>query len=562
MENRRPWLLLMFAVALIIIYFQTLSAGFLPWDDDYNITINLYYKLGVWKDLWSRSYYGMYIPVTSSLWAGLYYLFEGKPWPFRVFNLVLHFTNIVLLYYILKWWIAKQKFQAPWLCFAGLTLFAFHPLQVETVAWISGGRDLLSTAFGFSALLCYFRFRNWKGFIFGGLLFILSLFSKPQVAALPLVILVLQIILDSKLWKKTAVQMFFWSWPVVGIAVLTFNDQKEVLLKPIELWQRPLVMIDSFGFYWTKLLAPFQLAVDYGRSPQFLLGNYFSQWVPTVLFLALSLTFWLLVVKRKQMIAAGLFLAWILCMLPVSGVIDFAFQEISTTTDHYIYFSMALLSLLSVQCLSKLANKKNLILLGISFLSVFWMFLSWNRVQAWLEPKVFFEDMLEKNPHSYSAFIGLGGNASKANDHLKSLEYFKNALAERPDDIVAKTNVASALGYLERYLEVAKMEPLIFTSGFKRALDMRHIASASFLTSLGAAAFYLNQLDISILYFCQAKTINPYPQENQKNVEVALTAYRKTYPGAICPQFSNAEAFLQIAASVQLMNRKLEPAQK
>ncbi len=554
--------LLLFAAGITAIYFQTLGADFLPWDDDYNITLNLYYKLGAWKDLWSRSYYGMYIPVTSSVWAVFYYLFDGKPWPFRVFNFILHFTNVVLLFYILKWWMQEQKIKATWLGFAGLVLFAFHPLQVETVAWISGGRDLLSTTFGFLALLCYFQIRNWKGFAFGGFLFIFSLLSKPQVAALPLVIFVLQMVLDFRIWKKTTIQMFIWSWPVFGVAALTFNDQKEVLLKPIAPWERLLVMVDSFGFYWMKLVAPFHLAVDYGRTPQFLLANYSSQFLPTTIFLGLTIAFCFLVFNKKCFESAGLFLAWVFCMLPVSGVIDFAFQEISTTTDHYVYFSLAVIALLSVQYLNKFARNKNILLAGISFLTVFCTTLSWNRVQVWLAPDVFFEDMLQKNPHSYSAFIGLGGNASKVNDHLKSLEYFKNALAERPDDIVAKTNVASALGFLEQYVEVAKMESLIFTPSFKRALDMRHIATASFLTSLGAAAFFLNQMDISILYFCQAQTINPYSKEINKNVDVVITAYRKNYPGAVCPSFPSVEVFLQTAASVRLMSRELKPVPK
>ncbi len=552
--------LLVFAGALIGIYFQSLGADFLPWDDDYNITLNLYYKLGAWKDLWSRSYYGMYIPVTSSVWAGLYYIFKGSAWPFRAFNLLLHFTNVVLLYSILKWWMKEQKIQPFWLCFAGLALFAFHPLQVETVAWISGGRDLLSTTFGFLALLCYFQIRNWKGFVFGGLLFVCSLLSKPQVASLPLVIFILQIILDSKLWKKTALQMFVWSWPVIGIAALTFNDQKEVLLKPIELWERPIVILDSFGFYWLKLLAPFHLAVDYGRTPQYLLAHLSTQWFPMVLFLALVCFFCFLAFKKKDVNGAGLFIAWVLCMLPISGIIDFAYQEISTTTDHYIYFSLAFMALLSLQLLNKLAHKKNLLRLSFVSLAIVWSLVSWNRVHVWIESQIFFEDMLQKNPHSYSAFIGLGGTASKNSDHSKSLEYFKNALAERPDDIVAKTNIASALGLMGQYLEVAKMEPLIFAESFKRALKMRHIASASFLTSLGAAAFFLNQIDISILYFCQAQTINPYNKEIEKNVDVVIKAYRKSYPGATCPRFSSPEDFLETAAAVQLANRHLKAA--
>ena len=118
--------------------------------------------------------------------------------------------------------------------------------------------------------------------------------------------------------------------------------------------------------------------------------------------------------------------------------------------------------------------------------------------------------------------------------------------------------MASSLGFLGRYKEVAQMESLIFEPKFKKALDQRHLSSASFLTSLGAAAFFLNQVDAAILYFCQAQAINPYSQEIENNVAVSLKKYREQFPQAICPRFSSTEDFLQVATAVKLSARQLQ----
>ncbi len=551
-------LCLLIAALLGAIYFQTFNAGFLPWDDDYNITLNLFYKIGVWTDLWTQIYYGMYIPITSSVWGVLYKVFNASPLPFRILNFTLHFLNTVLLYYFLTWWTQRLKIKEPWLIWCALALFAFHPLQVETVAWISGGRDMLSTLFALLAMIVYFKLQGMRGFFWGGLLFVASLLSKPQVASLPLIILLLQIILDRSQFKKTAAQMFIWTLPVLGIAALTFNEQKEVMLKPIEIWQRLLVIVDSLGFYWMKLIAPFSLAVDYGRTPQFLMQHLSSELLPISLFLVLAAGFGFLYFKKKNIVSPILFLAWIVCMLPVSGLIDFAYQEISTTADHYIYFSLAFLSLLFIQILSKFNIKRISAFVGISFLCLFWIGLSWQRTYIWLEPQTFFEDMLRGNPHSYSAMIGLGGYESSVQNHAASLFYFQKALLERPNDLVANTNIASALGFLERYMEVAKMEYLIFEPSFLKSLDKRHIATASLLTSLGAASFFLKQIDISILYFCQSQVINPHNKEIVNNVDIVLKSYQKDYPGATCPRFASNQDFLATAAAIKLSGRSLK----
>ena len=550
------WLLI--AALLGAVYFQTFQAGFLPWDDDYNITLNLYYKIGVWTDLWTRIYYGMYIPITSSVWGLLYKVFNGSPLPFRILNFVLHFINTVLLYNFLTWWMQRLKINSPWLIWMALALFAFHPLQVETVAWISGGRDMLSTSFALLAIICYFRLQGLQGFFWGSLIFCASLLCKPQVASLPLIIFLLQIILDRSRLKKTALHMFFWTLPVLAIAALTFNEQKEVVLKPIEIWQRILVVLDSLGFYWLKLIAPFSLAVDYGRTPQFLIQNLTSELLPLSLFLILIISFAILYFKKKNVVSPVLFLTWIVAMLPVSGLIDFAYQEISTTADHYIYFSLVFMSLFFIQILSKLNIKKIPAILCCSFLCFMWIGLSLNRIQVWLEPKAFFEDMLRGNPHSYSALVGLGGYESTVQNYAASLVFFQKALIERPKDLVANTNIASALGFLKRYSEVAKMESLIFEPSFLRSLDKRHIATASMLTSLGAAAFFLNQIDISILYFCQSQVINPHNKEIANNIDIALKSYRKDYPGATCPRFASNQDFLATAAAIKLSDRRLQ----
>ena len=137
-------------LALLVVYFTSLRFGFLTWDDDVNITANPSLLGARWSELWGQSYYGLYVPVSYTAWALLAKL-GMVPLYFHAANLLVHLLNGILCYAVLAVFVGEGA--ALW----GALFFLLHPLQVETVCWASGLRDLLSVFFGLAAWRVHLR---------------------------------------------------------------------------------------------------------------------------------------------------------------------------------------------------------------------------------------------------------------------------------------------------------------------------------------------------------------------------------------------------------------------
>ncbi len=547
--------------ALGLIYFQIFAAPFLPWDDDYNITLNPYLLQGQWLELWNHTYFGMYIPVTHTFWGLIFHLGGGQALPFRFFNFFLHGLNTFLGYKLAQLWFSKSNSKPLWLLSIAPLFFALHPLQVDAVAWISGGRDLLATFFGLLALVFFFKYETCKGFWIAGLFFILSLLSKPQAAALPLVIFLLSVLRAPLLWKKNGLKMLAWSVPVFLISLITYVTQKDIVLPTVQILERPLVVFDSFGFYLAKLAWPIHLTVDYGRSPTYMLSHFDRQWPLSFVFLSFLLFFFFASRRCKNWNLFILFLSWVVCLLPASGIVSFAFQEISTVANHYVYFSMAIFSLLLIELLSlssllKLSFSKT-VKMGLFCLIAFFSILSWQRIQTWRSSKIFFETMLLENPESHSALMGLAqyyGDDKK--DFSKSLQLLQRARIQKPKDHLVISNIATTLVRLSRYKEAVALEDWLFEPEFQSWMPKKNVDSANFLNALGSAMAPLGRVDLALLYFCQAQVLNPLAAGFGENVEIILAKLRAQNPQISCPRFSTFDEFIRTAAVVRYNQTK------
>ena len=163
---RHQFLLAIVFVLSLIPFVPALENGFVNWDDDHNIIENPYYRgLGWSQLLWmfSTFHLGHYQPL-SWLSLGLDYVLWGmEPFGYHLTNLLLHGANAVLFLLVTLKCLqfatgveetTTHRFIAA--AFAAL-IFAVHPLRVESVAWATERRDLLSGSFLLASVLCYFR---------------------------------------------------------------------------------------------------------------------------------------------------------------------------------------------------------------------------------------------------------------------------------------------------------------------------------------------------------------------------------------------------------------------
>ncbi|MGE4131571.1 MAG: tetratricopeptide repeat protein [Bdellovibrionales bacterium] len=506
-------------MAVVVLYGQLMSTPFLNWDDDSNIFRNPNFLEGNWSVFWTQAYFGLYVPVTSLVWQVLYTLGKGSVWPFRMLNLVLHAINCTLLFFLLASLARRANLaRSSVLVGLGVALFALHPLQVQAVAWISGGRDLLSAGFGLAAILVFFRFPGFWGTHAAALLFALSMLSKPSSVVLAVALPLLALAFEPKDFRRACIWGLAWLALAIFPIRMALGAQADFLLS-LKWWERPLIMADSYCFYLLKLIWPQPLSANYGRPPSVVLEQ------PAVFFELLlvlgmiSVLVWTIWRRDRRMILGVL---WFLLLLPVSGLVPFGFQLISTTADHYHYLPMAVISALLV---IRLENWRGRIpfpkmVLGLAILIL--MGLSWARLRIWQSDEAFFTDMKRTAPYSYPTGIGLSVvNCAQHANYQEGVHWTEVALADRPHDINALANQAFC------YLGAKDMSSVLALRSHLPFLDLadlavkRPTAYASFLASMGTALMETRNFSEGFQYLCEAFRLKPNEPRYKRNIEIA-----------------------------------------
>jgi len=419
-SNRRRLLAAGLLVAAVLAVFGRVGGHeFLTWDDRQHIHGNPHLNPVSWRSLagiWTGPYWGLYVPASYTFFAaealiaqrplpgGAGYSFD--PMVFHLGNLALHIACVLLVFGVLR-----RLFRHDGAACAGALLFALHPAQVESVAWISETRGVLCAMFCLlavwfcvrpvaaadsrtSAAICYTA---------ATAAFLLALLSKPAAAVLPLMIGVIEIVLLHRPAQRVLLRMGPWLVVSAGWIVLTKSQQPDTLLWFVPpFWARGLLAGDALAFYAYKLLAPLQFGPDYGRTPAWVMEQwwFYVAWLlPAVLLGALAVARG----RRLWLTAAALFVIW---LLPVLGLVPFDFQRISSVADRYLYLAMlgpavALGGFLAARwnrC-SVGATAAVLCLLGV---------FSFVQVSHWHDDDALFAHAVRINPDSVMANHNLG----------------------------------------------------------------------------------------------------------------------------------------------------------
>ena len=152
-------------IITFIAFYPSLKNGFVTWDDEDYLHNNLRYignlsKQGI-AELFNINtvVFGNYHPLTILSYALIYHFYELDPYPFHLYNLVLHLLNVVLVF----WFILKISKNSIAVSFVTAILFGVHPLHVESVAWVSETKDVLYTFF--FVIFTNVTYITWKFFI-------------------------------------------------------------------------------------------------------------------------------------------------------------------------------------------------------------------------------------------------------------------------------------------------------------------------------------------------------------------------------------------------------------
>lgn len=456
-------------VILGLIAFHPFSpAEFLEWDDQLHITRNPLFKGDITWDvlykIWTHPYERLYIPVTYSFWAIIVYfcqLILGASWSsdshaivFTTINFTLHLFNSYLVYKILRK--LSEKLNYPFKAFPhliGTALFFIHPLQVETVVWISETRGLLAAMFSLLALLSYLKVNviNVGGFL------IFAILAKPNaVFLIPLFFTLDQILENSRENKNLKSQkrgLVFLTLLTLPLVFLTKSLQPQTQMKyQSHFFEKFQIAFDAYGFYLKKVFFPIDLFPIYNKSTEVVLSKMPTN--ETYVFLIFSFFTVGLLVFYKQFHKHLLLILvlFLLPLLPTIGFLPFHYQNVSTVADRYAYVSLLGFSLL-VMILSY-ANLKNRILLTLLIIPLTVM--SSLQSKIWKNHVSFYIRQALIPENKVRSLINIGHYFGKRGNYQESERFLKSALELDESNPVAASNLGTVLMELSKYEEAEK----------------------------------------------------------------------------------------------------------
>jgi tetratricopeptide (TPR) repeat protein len=530
--------------ATILVFGQCATFGWTNWDDQLHVTENPKFQPTAFShlfDFWREPFERLYIPLTYMLfavetWLGrLLVAAEPVAVPpasvFHVTSIALHIGCVLLVWRLLTALVAR-----PWPATAGAVLFAIHPLQVESVAWISEQRGLLAGLFSFAALYCRWwalqsdegRRRRLSAAAF--LMMVAAVLSKPSAMTLPLLAGAIDLLALKAPWRRVVHELAPWfALSLIVAAGTKFLQPDAIVADRPSLWLRPFIAGDALAFYAMKLFVPLNLGIDHGRTPAFVLSDSLACAVALGMLAALGLAFGIFA-WRAWRLPVTLFVA---PLLPVLGLVPFSFQHVSTVAERYAYVAMLGPSLGLAMLVSQIARAgryaeitKGTIVAGLSALGA----ASVVQAGSWRDCETLYGQAIRANPISHHARNNLGTALLDAGRLDRAAEYLQQSVARKPDFAKSRFNLATCLHRLGR--RQAAFEHYEAALG----LDPAH---ADAHNNLGILFAEEGRMREAIHHFQSAIAIREYFPDAQRNLYKAMQSLENkvdadtaTVPGA------------------------------
>ena len=601
--NRGAWA----AAALVALiafaaFLPALGADFVTWDDNRNFLDNPAYRGLGWTQLrwmWTSFHMGHYVPITWMTLGLDYVLWGMNPAGYHLQNLVLHAANAVLVYVLARHLLAMawgeerespgERVTAP-AAIAAL-LFAIHPLRVESVAWITERRDMLSLLFCLTSVLLYLRHmrgdsdtRRW--YVLSVVAFACALLSKATSVSVPVVLFALNVYPLRRIgvgdprrvaFRRVALELL----PFVLLSLTTSVLSIVALQPPAQLPLAAKLAVSAYSlmFYLWKTLAPTRLAPLY-EMPKVvdpLASRYVLGYV-----VVLAVTGGALVVRRRW---PGLTTAWLVFLaviLPMLGIVQNGPQ---IAADRYTYHAAPALAILGGGALWRWRAVPNVVRVSAAaaVLAVLGV-LTWRQTEVWHDSERLWAQVLRVDSTSSVAQIAMG-DLLVAQDRLdEAADHYARGVALDSSFAIGFNNLGVVLarqGKLTeataRYARAVALRPtyadahnnwgiaLSQQGDFAGAIDHFHQAivldpqNADAEVNLGNAFVRQQRADSALVHYARAASLRPSEVQAYLNWGVALAQLGRMADAivrfkqalAIDPSNADAHTYLERAEGAQ-----------
>jgi hypothetical protein len=477
------------SVVSFLVFLPALHNGFVGWDDGTNLVKNPYFRGLGWAQLkwmWTNHLMEHYVPLTWMTYGLDYVLWKQRSYGYHLTNILLHAVNAGLFF-----WLALEllklarpaqpgRSRTPLLWGAGFAalIFSLHPLRVESVAWATERRDVLSGCFYLLALLAYLRRftsepgpradRKYYWWCFA--LFAAAVLSKEITVTLPVVLLILDVYPLRRLggaagewfgppaWRVWIEKVPFLVLSIAdGIMTMVVSARHHGVDTIHAMGWLPRVTITIYGmaFYILKTIAPVHLAPLYPltRYKTYVWAAPFLMSAAVVLAISIvAVALW-----RRFPAVLAVWVVYTVTLLPVGGLVHNGYQ---IAADRYTYLAcMGWALLLGVGltvCWDAALSRSpalRVLLAGVAALLL--VALGWRtraQIPIWHDTETLWSQAIAVEP-SALALNSLGAAYVAEGDTLGGLDLYRRAIALDPSYALAHNNLGAVYMDLHRYDE-------------------------------------------------------------------------------------------------------------
>lgn len=511
------WLILSGIIAAIIFVYSPISRnGFLNWDDDgyvyENRDIQGFDKENI-KEIFTKNYVNTYLPLTMLSYAIDYQIGKLNPATYTYTNLLFHIGNSLLVFWFILL-LAKQfeksdtdKVRKEPFILASITsvLFAVHPFNVESVAWIAERKNLLFSFFFLLSLVGYIKYiKNNKPLFYLAsiFLFLCSLLSKGTAVSLTLCVVALDYFFQRKLFSAKVIFEkipFFILSLIFGLIAFKVQGKENLVLNHPYIEQ---IAFASYGFieYLYKLIIPINLLAFYSYPEE----ATFIHWINFIIAIVLLSVLFKYRKRLSQLIIFGIlfFIAniiFLIQLIPVGNTI---------MADRYIYLSSIGFFLILAVIVTKIASRFSMFYLLFFIILILYGFTTHERVKIWNNSLSFWDDVIKKDTKIPQAWNNRGIAKKETGDLESALSDINNAIIVRPDYEIAYYNCGDI-----------KKEKGDFTGAledFNKAIDIRPVYKEAYCNR-GNVKKEIGDYSGSLSDFDKAISIDPRFKEAYNN---------------------------------------------
>ena len=519
------------------------------------------------KRAFTEEYMANWVPLTWVSYMFDYFLFGLKPSTYHVTNIMMHIINTLLLFTILR-----VMTNAIWQSAFVAALFALHPLHVESVAWITERKDVLSTMFGFLSILIYIEYvKNGKVkiYLLAILFFILSLLSKAMFVTMPLILLLLdywplnrvcpiglhkldrckknnQKLNNAKYCQRPILYLLLEKIPFFFFSILfsifTYISQRSGgavdVTSYVPMGGRIANAIYAYVWYIKKLIFPTNLSIFY-LHPYLSNSKIPLSWLQIGGSALILVVISLIVIKlRSQKYLTVGWLLYIGTLIPVIGLVRVGMQGMADRFTYIPYLGLFIIISWGVSHLilklppSHFCRK---VLPYVSFIVILaFMYRSWIQVGYWHDSVSLFQHAAKVEPDNFFVHNVLGNAYILEREYDNAYEHL--TISRNLEPRFHKTH--TALGIL--LAQKDKNEEAIIS--FKTALKLKPNDEMA-LYNLGVSIAKEGDSEEAVRCFQKVLDNNPDSINSKKSLSLILS----THPD---PNIRNVDEAIRLAEEI------------